>query len=162
MVSTAVIQTNQFLTFSLDGEHYAVGVGSVREVLEKTAITQMPKTPDYMRGIINIRGSVVPIIDLRLKLGLSLSEDTVDTCIIVTEIELTDKEIIVLGLLVDSVDEVVEIRSDEIDPAPKIGHRIDTDFIAGIGKLEDRFIIILNSREIFEVAEIDILTQVVD
>jgi purine-binding chemotaxis protein CheW len=161
-MSTAVIQTNQFLTFSLDGEHYAVGVGSVREVLEKNEITRMPKTPDYMRGIINIRGSVVPIIDLRLKLGLPVIEDTVDTCIIVTEIELEDDEVMVLGLMVDSVDEVVEIKADEIDPAPKIGHRIDTDFIAGIGKLEERFIIILNGREIFEVAELNILTQAVE
>jgi purine-binding chemotaxis protein CheW len=161
-VSTAVIQTNQFLTFALGLEHYAVGVGSVREVLEKNEITRMPKTPDYMRGIINIRGSVVPIIDLRLKLGLPVIEDTVDTCIIVTEMELEDNEMMVLGLMVDSVDEVVEIKSDEIAPAPRIGHRIDTDFIAGIGKLEERFIIILNSSEIFETREIEILTQVVE
>jgi len=161
-VSTVVIQTNQFLTFSLDSEHYAVGVGSVREVLEKSEITRMPKTPGYMRGIINIRGSVVPIIDLRLKLGLPITEDTVDTCIIVTEIDLKDSEMIVLGLMVDSVDEVVEIRSDDVEPAPKIGHRIDTDFIAGIGKLEERFIIILNSREIFETEELDILSRAVE
>ncbi len=155
------MQTGQFLTFSVDKESFAVEVEHVREVLEKTTITRVPKTPDYMRGVINIRGNVVPIIDLRLKLGLPVIEDTVDTCIIVTEIELEDG-VMVLGLLVDSVDEVVEIKPEDIEPAPYMGHHIDTTYMKGIGKRDERFIIILSSKEIFRTEELDTLSRIVE
>ena len=160
-MSTTMVQTGQFLTFSLDKECFAVGVEQVREVLEKINITRVPKTPDYMRGVINIRGNVVPVIDLRLKLGLPVIADTLDTCIIVTEIELED-DMLVLGLLVDSVDEVVEFKPEDIEPAPHMGHQIDTTYIKGIGKRDERFIIILNSGEIFETEELSDFSQVVE
>ena len=160
-MSTTAVQTGQLLTFLLDRECFAVGVGHVREVLEKINITRVPKTPEYMRGVINIRGNVVPVIDLRLKLGLPVIEDTVDTCIIVTEIELEDT-MMVLGFLVDSVDEVVEIKPEDIEPAPHMGHQIDTTYIKGIGKRDDRFVIILNSKEVFEAEELDDLSRVVE
>ena len=160
-MSMTMVQTGQFLTFSLDKECFAVEVEQVREVLEKTSITRVPKTPEYMQGVINIRGNVVPVIDLRLKLGLPVIADTLDTCIIVTEIELED-DMMVLGLLVDSVDEVVEIKPEDIEPAPHMGHQIDTTYIKGIGKRDERFIIILNSGEIFETEELDDLSQVVE
>jgi len=156
-----MVQTGQFLTFSLDKECFAVGVEQVREVLEKTSITRVPKTPEYMQGVINIRGNVVPVIDLRLKLGLPVIADTEDTCIIVTEIELED-DMLVLGLLVDSVDEVVEIKPEDIEPAPHMGHQIDTTYIKGIGKRDERFIIILKSEKIFDTDEMDTISKVVE
>ena len=160
-MSTTMVQTGQFLTFSLDKECFAVGVEHVREVLEKTSITRVPKTPEYMQGVINIRGNVVPVIDLRSKLGLPVIADTLDTCIIVTEIELED-DMLVLGLLVDSVDEVVEIKPEDIEPAPHMGHQIDTTYIKGIGKRDERFIIILKSEKIFDTDEMDTISKVVE
>ncbi len=106
-----------------------------------------------MRGVINLRGSVVPVIDLRLKFGMSESEKTVDTCIIVMEVALAS-ETIVLGALADSVQEVIELEEEQIEPAPKIGTRLNTDFISGMGKREENFLIILNIDRVFTGEEI--------
>ncbi len=122
-----------FLTFTLADEVFAVDVARVREILEITSITKVPQTPDFMRGVINLRGSVVPVIDMRLKFGMDETERTVNTCIIVVEVEM-DSETIVLGSLADSVQEVIEMESDQIEAAPHIGTHLNTDFIKGMGK----------------------------
>lgn len=151
-----ITDTTQYLTFDLDDEVFALDVGKVREVLDYTTITKVPKTPTFMLGVINLRGSVVPVVDMRLKFGMPKMEKTVNTCIIITEVEV-EGEVTVLGALADSVKEVVDLEPDEIEPAPRIGTTVSTDFIKGMGKCDDEFIMILNIDKVFssnELAEI--------
>ena len=153
MSTNNVDTTNQYLTFSLSDELYALEVSKVKEVLEYQPITRVPKTPDFMRGVINVRGGIVPIVDLRLKFELPAQEQTVDTCIIVLEISI-ENETITVGTIADNVHELVELQPEEIEPTPKIGTRLDTDFIEGIGKNNDRFLVILNIDKILTSEEI--------
>ncbi|MFP4383632.1 MAG: chemotaxis protein CheW [Spirochaetia bacterium] len=152
-MSDTEIALNQYLTFTLDEEQYALKVSRVREVLEFTTVTKVPKTQEFMRGVINLRGNVVPVVDLRLKFDLPETRKTVDTSIIVMEIMMQD-EMITLGVLADSVQEVIDLQEDSIEPPPKIGNRINAEFIEGIGKQNDHFIIILNIDKIFSYEEL--------
>ncbi len=147
------LQTTQYLTFNLSDEVFAVDVGRVREILEITSITKVPQTPEFMRGVINLRGSVVPVIDMRLKFGMSETERTVNTCIVVVEVEM-DGENIVLGALADSVQEVIEMEPAQIEAAPHIGTHLNTDFIKGMGKHNERFVMILDIDKIFSGEEL--------
>lgn len=147
---------NQYLTFTLDDEQYAISVAKVREVLEHTKITRLPRTADFMKGIINLRGAGVPVIDLRLKFGLPETPVTKDTSIIVMEVEGRDGNVIV-GALADAVHEVVEIDEKAIEPAPRFGTRLAAEFIKGVGKKDDLFIIILDIDLIFNAEEISFL-----
>lgn len=137
-----------YLTFMLDKELFAIDVLKVREVFDYTKITKIPHTPEYLRGVINLRGSVVPVIDLRMKFGMQQTERTIDTRIIVLEIE-HETEKIILGALADSVQEVFELEPNQIEPAPRLGTRFNAEFLYGIGKKEDMFIMILNIDKIF-------------
>lgn len=147
------MEFNQYLTFKLEDEVYGLAIGKVREVLDFTKVTRVPQTPGYMRGVINLRGSVVPVIDLNLKFGMNSTEKTVNTCIIIAEIEM-DGEVTVLGALADSVQEVVELEPEQIEPAPKIGTKLDTQFIQGMGKRDDVFIILLDIDKVFSSEEL--------
>src|SRR5574342_727501 len=109
MSEAGITETTQYLTFKLGDEVFALDITKVREVLDFTAITKVPRTPDFMRGVINLRGSVVPVVDLRLKFGMKATEKTVNTCIIITEVTV-DSETTVLGALADSVQEVIELE----------------------------------------------------
>src|SRR6056297_3652390 len=131
--------TSQYLTFTLADEQYAVQVYDVKEVLEYTTVTRVPRTQEFMRGVINLRGSVVPVIDLRLKFGMGETEKTIDTSIIVMEVEINGDNVTV-GTLADSVQEVINLDEEQIEPSPQIGTRINTEFIRGIGKQDERFI----------------------
>lgn len=153
MNTETFVKTGTYLTFTLANEQYAVDVSKAREVLEFTAITRVPRTPDFMRGVINLRGSVVPVCDLRLKFGLGATEKTIDTRIVVMEITVRG-ETAVLGALADSVQEVIELEAGQIEPPPKIGMSIDTQFIKGMGKRNDAFIIILDIDEVFSEEEL--------
>lgn len=148
--------TRQYLTFKLNDEVFGVDVAKVREILDLIKITRVPQTPDFMRGVINLRGSVVPVVDMRIKFGLEATESTVNTCIVVVEVEL-DGENTILGALVDSVQEVFELEQSEIEPAPRIGTKLRTDFIKGMGKHDDRFIILLNIDKIFSTEELELV-----
>lgn len=141
-------ETNQYLSFKLDGEIFALGIAKVREVLDYTSITKVPKTPDFMRGVINVRGGVVPVVDMRVKFGMSKTEQTVNTCIIIVEIEM-EGETTILGVLADSVEEVMELDPNQIEPAPKIGTKLRTEFIRGMGKRDEQFIIVLDIDKVF-------------
>jgi purine-binding chemotaxis protein CheW len=143
----------QYLTFILQEEVFALDISTVREVLDFTTITRVPRTPDFMQGVINLRGSVVPVVDLRMKFGLPVSEKTVNTCIIIVEV-VVDDEMVVLGVLADSVQEVLDLESGHIEPAPKIGTRLNTEFIKGMGKQNDLFIIILDIDKVFSTKEL--------
>ncbi|OHB25540.1 MAG: chemotaxis protein CheW [Desulfuromonadaceae bacterium GWC2_58_13] len=146
----------QYLTFRLNDEIFALGIDKVREVLDFTQITRVPQVPEFMRGVINLRGSVVPVVDMRLKFGMPKTEKTVNTCIIIVEIKL-DEETTVLGALADSVQEVLDLEPDQIEPAPRIGTRLSTEFIRGMGKRDEQFIIILDIDRVFSSEELAVV-----
>lgn len=148
------IAVKQYLTFGLEDVEYAVDVGVVREVLEFTKITKLTGRSDYIRGIINLRGSVIPVIDLKLKFNMPKTEKSIDTCIIVLEVEYNN-ETIVIGVLTDFVKEVININVEDIEPPPAIGTAIDVAFIEGMGKKDDEFIVIINIDKIFSQSELD-------
>jgi len=136
-------ETSEYLTFSLSGEEYAIEVSKIESVLEYTKITPLPGTDGTIKGVINLRGRALPVVDLRMVLALEESDITLDTSIIVMFIE-SEGEILTLGGLVDSVKEVVEFLPEDIQDAPKVGIRIKSTFIVGIAKKEDNFTIILD------------------
>ncbi len=152
MGAAGITETTQYLTFKLDDEVFALDITKVREVLDFTTVTKVPRTPEFMRGVINLRGSVVPVVDLRLKFGMTKTEKTVNTCVIIVEVTV-DNETTVLGALADSVQEVMDLEPDHIEPAPKIGTRLNTEFIKGMGKRDSNFIIILDVDKIFSIGE---------
>lgn len=145
-------ETKQYLTFNLDQETFAVNVAEVREILDLVTMTKVPQTPDFMRGVINLRGSVVPVVDMKLKFGLEKTEKTVNTCIIVLEVTI-DGETTIVGALADSVKEVVELDQGQIEPAPRLGLKLNMEFINGMGKIGDEFVIILDTDRIFSFEE---------
>ena len=149
MSITSITETRQYLTFKLADEVFAVDVAKVREILDFTTVTKVPQTPEFMRGVINLRGSVVPVVDMRLKFGMSQTEKTVNTCVIVMEIALGEETTIV-GSLADSVQEVLELEPEQIEPAPRIGTKLRTEFIKGMGKHNEQFIIILDIDKVFD------------
>lgn len=153
MSVASISDTRQYLTFRLDNEIFALEVSHVREILEFTTVNRVPKTPEYMRGVINLRGSVVPVFDMRLKFGLGRTEKAVNTCIVVVEVSL-DGENTIIGALVDSVQEVFELGPGQIEPAPKFGHHLETTFIKGMGKRDEQFVIILDIDRLFSTDEL--------
>lgn len=154
-----ITETSQYLSFKLDEEVYALDINQVREVLDYKDVTKVPRMPDFMRGVINLRGGVVPVIDLRLKFGMSKTEKTVDTCIIIIEIYLGG-ELTLLGAIADSVQEVMNLEPGQIEPAPKLGTRLNTEFIKGMGKKNDEFVIILDIDKIFSSEEISLVKEI--
>jgi purine-binding chemotaxis protein CheW len=150
--------TTQYLTFTINDETYALNVINVKEVQEFTTVSKVPRMPDFMRGIINLRGSVVPVVDLKLKFGLGVTEKGIDTSIIVTEVLLED-ELVTMGLLTDSVKEVIEMNDEEIEPTPYIGTKIDTAFIKGMGRKNEEFLIVLDIEKVLTVSEINMVAN---
>ena len=148
----------QYLSFKIGEELFAVDVAKVREVLEIMAITKIPRSPEFMKGVINVRGSVVPVVDLRIKFGMAEAENTIDTCIVVMELEI-ETETIVLGAKVDAVEEVVDLNSDQIEPPPKLGTSLKTEFIKGIGKREEKFVILLDIDRMFSTEELAMVQE---
>jgi len=153
MNATEVMEVTQYLTFKLDDEVFGLDIAKVREVLDFTIITKVPRTPEFMRGVINLRGSVVPVVDLRLKFGMSKTEQAVNTCIIITEVTV-DGDTTILGALADSVQEVMDLGPDHIEPPPRIGTKLRTEFIKGMGKQNDRFILLLDIDKVFSTDEL--------
>jgi purine-binding chemotaxis protein CheW len=148
MEENNTVSSQQYVTFSLGEELFGVEVSRAREILSLTPVTSVPQTPEYLLGVINLRGQVVPVVDMRLKLGLTAGADTEDTCIIVVDVQI-DGEVITVGALADAVREVMDIRSDQIEPPPRLGTRLNTEFINGMGKVDEQFMILLNIDKIF-------------
>jgi purine-binding chemotaxis protein CheW len=153
--------TMQYLTFRLGGESFAVDVIKTQEVLDYMGPTRVPQTPPYMLGVINLRGRVVPVIDLRQKFGMPKAERSQDTCIIVMEI-LIGGEITMVGALVDSVQEVLDLNADQLEPPPRIGTKLKTEFIKAMGNLNDHFLIILDIDRVFSTDESMVIDQVLE
>lgn len=155
----SITETNQYLTFKIDEEYFTVQVQNVREILEYTKITKMPDAPNFMRGIINVRGSVIPVIDLRLKFGMEKTTPKASTRIIVMEIEREEGGNLVIGSLADLVKEVIEIPPEQIEPPPDMGTRWKKDYILGVGKYNDEFIMLIDIRKVFSSSELTSLDQ---
>lgn len=145
---------SSYLSFKLGDEVFAANVSKVLNILEMTNITKVPKAPPYMKGVINLRGTVLPLIDTRIKFGLSPTEFTPNTCILVLDIKI-ENEGIQIGSLVDSVQEVMEIEPHQILPPPNIGSKFHSEFITGMYKVgEDQFIMILDVDKVFSSDEL--------
>jgi len=142
-----IVRTDQYLTFTLAEETFAIEIVKVREVIDYVHLTRVPRMPVFLRGVINLRGSVVPVIDLRLILSMPAVEKTVDTCIIIAEVNM-DGEPLHLGMLADSVQEVIDIDPSQIDPPPRLGSMLNTEFIRGMGKRGEGFFTILNIDQV--------------
>jgi purine-binding chemotaxis protein CheW len=156
MATTGVEQAAQYLTFRLGEEVFALDIAQVREVLDYTAITRVPRMPAFMRGVINLRGSVVPVVDLRLKFGMSATERTLNTCIIIAEVAIGGERTL-LGALADSVQEVIDLDPGQIEPPPRLGTSIQAQFIRGMGKRDENFVIILDVDRVFSSDELSLV-----
>jgi purine-binding chemotaxis protein CheW len=154
-------QTESYLSFKLGKETFAVHVSKVLEILEIPLITEVPQSPHYMTGVINLRGNVLPVIDSRKKFGMTSTEFTVNTCIAVISVEVNNEQI-TIGALIDEVQEVMEINKEDIHPSPSIGSKYRSEFIEGMVKIEERFIMILNIDELFSSEEIALVQEAVD
>lgn len=153
-------QTNSYLSFTLGKETFAANVSKVLNILEMLDITEIPQSPKYMKGVINLRGIVLPVIDLNLKFSMPATIIGANTCILVLDVLVNDEPVKV-GALVDSVQEVIDLTATEIQDPPSIGNKYNTDFIQGLVNKEDKFIMILDMDMIFSVNEIEnILTKI--
>ena len=163
--SSAVVTTkkdeapSQYLTFSLGGEMFAVGILNVKEIIEYGHLTEIPMMPTFIRGVINLRGSVVPVIDLSARFGGKATEISRRTCIVIVEVADEDMRHDI-GIMVDAVSEVLDIPGSEIEPPPAFGAKIRADFIFGMGKVSGKFVIILSINKVLSVDEIAQLTGV--
>ena len=149
----------KYLSFMLGGEEYGVEIMKVQEINGLIQATRVPRMPDYVRGVVNLRGKVIPVIDLRCKFGMEAVEDTEKTCNIVVQIEHQD-EVVTMGIIVDDVSEVLNIAGEQIDPPPAFGSGVDSDFIMGMGKLDDNVVILLDIDNVLTGQEYETLTTV--
>lgn len=157
-VAQVAAEVRQYLTFSLGGEMFAVGILNVKEIIEYGHLTEIPMMPSFIRGVINLRGAVVPVIDLAARFGGESTQVGRRSCIIIVEV--ADGDMIQdVGVLVDSVSAVLDIPDSEIEPPPAFGARIRTDFIEGMGKIAGKFVIILNVQRVLSVEEMTILAN---
>jgi purine-binding chemotaxis protein CheW len=149
-------ETTQYLTFTLADEDFALEINRVREVLDYTTITKVPRMPEFLKGVINLRGNVVPVVDLRLKLGMSAIQRTVDTCIVIVDI-MIDGEMIQMGALADSVKEVINLDPEQISPPPRLGTKLENRFIKGMGTQDEKFLIILDIDTVLSTEELNMM-----
>ena len=152
------LEHSQYLTFVVDGETYGIGILVIKEILEYGAITRVPMMPHTIRGVINLRGSVVPVIDLAARFGSASTEATKRSCVVIVELE-HDGAQQVVGVLVDNVNEVLEIAPQDVEPSPSFGAKIRTDFIAGMARVEHLFVILLDVAHVLSMDELAALGQ---
>lgn len=155
---TAKGEEGQYLTFLLGGEMYAIGILNIKEIIEYGQVTEVPMMPAFIRGVINLRGRVVPVIDLQARLGKPSTAITKRSCIVIVEVE-SDGDHQDVGMVVDSVSEVLEIPASEIEPAPSFGAKIRSDFISGMGKISGKFVILLSVSRVLSVEEMSSLSN---
>jgi purine-binding chemotaxis protein CheW len=148
------VDEGKFLTFVLNNEEYGIEILKVREIIGVIGITPVPQTPDYLKGVINLRGKVIPVIDLRLKFSMTEEEHKQETCIIVVEVNNAP-----IGVVVDNVSEVLDIKSEEVEDTPQFGHEIDTSFIMGLGKAKEKIIILLVIDKVLSTEELEMVEQ---
>ncbi len=149
----ATDEQQQYLTFLLSGEMFAIGILNIKEIIEYGTLTEVPMMPQFIRGVINLRGSVVPVIDLSARFGRKATEISRRTCIVIIEIDVGEGVRQDIGAVVDSVSEVLEIPRSEIEPPPAFGARIRSDFIRGMGKVAGKFVILLDVDKVLSIEE---------
>jgi len=147
-------EPEQYLTFLLAQEPFAIGILAIREIIEYQGVTEVPMMPACVRGVINLRGAVVPVVDLQARFGRPSSAVTKRTCVVIVEADSGDGERHVMGLVVDAVNEVIDIAPADIEPAPAFGARIRSDFIRGVGKVRGRFVLLLDVDRALSIDEI--------
>ena len=153
MINTESNEQTQHLTFHLAGEEYAVGILKVKEIIEYGTLTVVPQTPPSVRGVINLRGNVVPVVDLAIKFGMAQSPITNRSCIVIVEVAL-DRQQAVMGVIADSVSQVIDLPADEILPPPAFGTRIKADFLHGMAKADKKFFLILDIDKVLGADEL--------
>ncbi len=151
------IRAGKYLTFVLCDEEYGVEILKVREIMGLLEVTPVPQTPDFVKGVINLRGKVIPVVDLRLKFGMPEIDYTKETCIIVVDVNS-----LLIGIIVDTVSEVMEIKEDEIDSPPSFGHKVDVNFILGMGKIKGKVKILLHIDKVLTDEELSAIEKVAD
>lgn len=153
-----VADVQQYLTFMLGEETFAMNILNIKEIIEYGQLTEVPKMPHFIRGVINLRGAVVPVIDMAARFGRKSSTVTRKTCVVIIEVEFEEEQHVV-GVMVDAVNEVLDISSDQIEPPPSFGANIRPDFIAGMGKVNDKFVIILSVNRVLSMDELSVLAS---
>jgi len=158
-IKATTIKTGKYLTFSLDEEEYGIGILKVKEIIGMMPITSVPRTPDFVKGVINLRGKVIPVIDLRSKFKMQVIPYTERTCIIVVEID-SESGTILIGIVVDEVSEVLNIGAEQIEETPGFGTKVNTGYILGMAKIEGRVKILLNIDQVLSSEEISAMEKV--
>jgi purine-binding chemotaxis protein CheW len=161
LVATGAAQAlnaRQYLTFMLGGETFGIGILCIKEIIEYTGLTEVPMMPPSIRGVINLRGAVVPVLDLAVRFGKQPGDVTKKTCVVIVEIRTNDQRH-VMGVVVDAVNAVLKIAENEIEPPPSFGAKIRADFIEGMGKVNGKFVILLNVGQVLSSEELGALSQ---
>ena len=158
-VAQAVIEQRQYLTFMLGGEMFSIGILAIKEIIEYDGLTEVPMMPACIRGVINLRGAVVPVMDLSARFNKPSTEVTKRTCIVIVEVANEEQDSQVMGVVVDAVNAVLEIPSSEIEPPPAFGAKIRTDFIEGLAKVNGKFIILLDVNQVLSIEDVGALAQ---
>ncbi len=153
-IKATTTRLGKYLTFTLDEEEYGIGILKVKEIIGMMDITSVPRTPEFVKGVINLRGKVIPIVDLRLKFGMEAIPYSERTCIIVVEID-SNEATVLIGIVVDAVSEVLNVNEEEIEDAPAFGTKLDTDYILGMAKMEGGVKILLNIDKVLSTKEIE-------
>jgi purine-binding chemotaxis protein CheW len=160
VIKAVTVKTGKYLTFTLDDETYGIGILKVKEIIGMLPVTSVPRTPDFVKGVINLRGKVIPVTDLRLKFGMDAMAYTDRTCIIVVEIDTNDATVLI-GIVVDAVSEVLNIKEEEIEKTPDFGTRLNTEYILGMAKMGGGVKILLDIDRILSTGEIETLKTAV-
>ena len=158
-IDLSTVKSDQYLTFILSGEEFGIPVMSIKEITEYGYLTNVPMVPDFIQGVVNLRGNVVPVISLASKFGLEINPIDKRTCIIIMDTQMNNKKM-VMGVVVDKVLQVIEIPDKNIEPAPSLGATIQTDFIKGMGKIDDNFLIILDVVQVLSGDEIAMMQDI--
>ena len=153
-------EQQQYLTFMLGEEMFAIGILSIREIIEYGYVTDVPMTPPFIRGVLNLRGAVVPVVDLAVRFGRLAGEVSKRTCIVIVDIEADSGGQHQMGVVVDAVNEVLEIADGDIEPPPEFGTRIRNDFIKSMGKIDGKFVVILDLNRVLSVEEVAVIASV--
>jgi len=157
--SCSMDKAGKYLTFKLASEEYGLEIIKVQEIIGMIDVTRVPQTPKFIRGVINLRGQVIPVIDLRLKFGMKAIEDTALSCIIVVEV-IQDSQKVTMGIIVDEVSEVMDIKGEEVSPPPEFGASLDTDFILGMGKAHEKLVVLLDVCKALSAEEVVLVDKV--
>ncbi len=147
-------RAGKYLTFQLKGEVYGLEILKVQEIIGLMKVTRVPRAPEFVRGVINLRGKVIPVVDLRLKFGLEATADTEKTCIIVVQVAQPAGGKVTMGIIVDEVSEVLNIAGDQIEPAPEFGAAVDTAFILGMGKVAQKVVMLLDVDKVLSSSQV--------